>query len=129
MSLNERQPTRLLPATMLALLLALASGTGAGAQVLKPGLQPGLSRSPYSARKISLDEAIRMAQRNSPQAIQAEGTERTSRAARVSAIGAILPSASLSAGRTIQFGGGQTRINQNGEQVTVASEPVNSTGL
>ena len=47
----------------------------------------------------------------------------------MSAIGAILPSASLSAGRTIQFGGGQTRINQNGEQVTVASDPVNSTGL
>ena len=127
MSLNARNPTRLLPASMLALLLAL--GTGAGAQVLQPGLQPGLTRSPDSARKISLDEAIRMAQLNSPQAIQAEGTERTSKAAKVSAIGAILPSASLSAGRTIQFGGGQTRINQNGEQVTVASDPVNSTGL
>lgn len=129
MSPNARQPARLLPATTLALVLVLASGTGAGAQVLKPGLQPGLTRSPDSARKISLDEAIRMAQRNSPQAVQAEGTERTSKAARVSAIGAILPSASLSAGRTIQFGGGQTRINQNGEQVTVASDPVNSTGL
>ena len=110
-------------------MLALAPGSEVGAQVLKPGLQPGLTRSPDSARKISLDEAIRMAQRNSPDAIQAEGTERTSKAARVSAIGAIMPSASLSAGRTIQFGGGQTRINQNGEQVTVASDPVNSTGL
>jgi outer membrane protein len=126
---NGRIPTRLLSATTLALVLALASATGTGAQVLKPGLQPGLTRAPDSARKLSLDEAIRMAQRNSPQAIQAEGTERTSKAARVSAIGAILPSASLSAGRTIQFGGGQTRINQNGEQVTVASDPVNSTGL
>jgi outer membrane protein len=129
MSLREKMPTRLLSATTLALTLALASGTEVGAQVLKPGLQPGLTRSPESARKISLDEAIRMAQRNSPDAIQAEGTERTTKAARVSAIGAIMPSASLSAGRTIQFGGGQTRINQNGEQVTVASEPVNSTGL
>jgi outer membrane protein len=129
MSLNDRNPTSLLPATALVLLLALAPGTKAGAQVLKPGLQPGLTRSPDSARKISLDEAIRMAQLNSPQAIQAQGTERTSKAAKVSAIGAILPSASLSAGRTIQFGGGQTRINQNGEQVTVASDPVNSTGL
>jgi outer membrane protein len=101
----------------------------AGAQVLQPGLQPGLARSPDSARKISLDEAIALAQRNSPQAVQAEGAERTSKAARVSAIGAILPSASLSAGRSIQFGGGQTRINQNGEQVTTASAPVNSTGL
>jgi outer membrane protein len=113
----------------MALALSFASGAGAGAQVLKPGLQPGLTRSPDSARKLSLEEAIRMAQRNSPDAIQAEGTERTSKAARVSAIGAIMPSASLSAGRTIQFGGGQTRINQNGEQVTVASDPVNSTGL
>ena len=129
MSLNGRIPTRLLSETTLALVLALASATATSAQVLKPGLQPGLTRAPDSARKLSLDEAIRMAQRNSPQAIQAEGTERTSKAARVSAIGAILPSASLSAGRTIQFGGGQTRINQNGEQVTVASDPVNSTGL
>jgi outer membrane protein len=129
MSSNRRIPTRLLSATTLALALALASAAAAGAQVLKPGLQPGLTRSPDSARKLSLDEAIRMAQRNSPDAIQAEGTERTSKAARVSAIGAIMPSASLSAGRTIQLGGGQTRINQNGEQVTVASDPVNSTGL
>src|SRR4029079_19334877 len=94
-----------------------------------PGLQPGLTRAPDSARKISLEEAVRMAQQNSPQAVQAEGTERTSRAARVSAIGAILPSASLSAGRVIQIGGGQTRVNQNGEQVQVASAPTNSTGL
>jgi outer membrane protein len=126
---NGRIPTRLLSATTLALVLALGSVTAASAQILKPGLQPGLTRAPDSARKLSLEEAIRMAQRNSPDAIQAEGTERTSKAARVSAIGAIMPSASLSAGRTIQFGGGQTRINQNGEQVTVASDPVNSTGL
>jgi outer membrane protein len=127
MALDEKTPTRLVSTATLALLLAL--GSGAEAQVLKPGLQPGLARSPDSARRISLDEAIRLAQQNSPQAIQAEGTERTSKAAKVSAIGAILPSASLSAGRTIQFGGGQTRVNQNGEQVTIASEPVNSTGL
>ena len=117
----------MLPSATLALLLLFASA--ASAQVLKPGLQPGLTRAPDSARKISLAEAIRLAQQNSPQAIQAEGTERTSKAARVSAVGAILPSASLSAGRTIQFGGGQTRVNQNGEQVTIASAPVNSTGL
>jgi outer membrane protein TolC len=118
-------PMRLLS----ALTLVLLSAPVAESQVLKPGLQPGLARSPDSARKISLDEAIRLAQQNSPQAIQAEGTERTSQAARVSAIGAIMPSATLSAGRVIQFGGGQTRTNQNGEQVTVASAPVNSTGL
>ncbi|MDP9206603.1 MAG: TolC family protein [Gemmatimonadota bacterium] len=118
---------RLISAKTLALLLAL--GSSASAQVLKPGLQPGLTRAPDSVRKISLSEAIRLAQQNSPQAIQAEGTERTSKAARVSAIGAILPSASLSMGRSFQFGGAQTRVNQNGEQVTVTTAPVNSTGL
>jgi outer membrane protein len=111
----------------MTLFIALAPHLRA--QVLKPGLQPGLTRAPDSARKISLDEAIRMAQQNAPQAIQAEGVERTSRAARTSAIGAILPSASLNAGRVIQFGGGQTRINQNGEQVAVTAAPTNSTGL
>jgi outer membrane protein len=126
MALNEK-PMRLLSATTLALVLAIAPE--AGAQVLKPGLQPGLTRAPDSARRISLDEAVRLAQQNSPQAIQAEGTERTSKAARVSAIGAIMPSASLSAGRSFQFGGGSVRTNQAGEQVTIASAPVNSTGL
>jgi len=125
MSFNSKTPLRLLTAITLVFLAVPTLG----AQVLKPGLQPGLTRAPDSARKISLYEAIRMAQQNSPQAIQAEGTERTSKAARVSAIGAILPSATLSAGRVIQFGGGQTRINQNGEQVAITSAPTNSTGL
>ena len=99
-------PIRLLPAiAVLFLIVPLA-----GAQVLKPGLQPGLTRAPDSARKISLDEAVRMAQQNAPEAIQAEGGERTSKAARAAAIGAILPSASLNMGRVIQFGGGQTRV-------------------
>ena len=122
MSSIPNVPMRLLSAITLMLLAASI----AEAQVLKPGLQLGLARSPDSARKISLDEAIRLAQQNSPLAIQAEGTERTSKAARVSAIGAIMPSATLNAGRVIQFGGGQTRTNQNGEQVTIASAPVNS---
>jgi outer membrane protein len=127
MALNDRTKASLLPSATLALLLLFASG--AGAQVLKPGLQPGLTRAPDSARKISLAEAIQMAQQNSPDAIQAEGTERTSKAARVSAVGAILPSATLSAGHVVQLGGGLTRLNQNGEQVTVAQKPTNNTGL
>ena len=126
MALNRNAPATL-SATMLASLLLFSSA--AGAQVLKPGLQPGLTRGPDSARRISLAEAIRLAQLNSPLAIQAEGTERTSRAAKVSAVGAILPSVSLNAGHVVQFGGGQVRTNSNGEQVTIASAPVNSTGL
>ena len=70
-----------------------------------------------------------MADQNAPAAVQAEGVERTSKAAKVSAIGAILPSATVNAGRVIQFGGGQTRVNSNGETVAIASAPTNSTGL
>ena len=126
MSHNKMALVGLVPALTLAFLATAPAGR---AQVLRPGLQPGLTRGPDSARKITLEEAVRMAQQNSPQAVQAEGTERTSRAAKTSAIGAILPSASLSMGRVIQIGGGQTRINQNGEQVQLAAAPTNSTGL
>jgi outer membrane protein len=125
MSINMKKPLSLLTAIMLALLAAPVLG----AQVLKPGLQPGMARAPDSARKISLAEAIQMAQQNSPEAIQAEGTERTSKAARVAAVGAILPSATLSAGHVVQLGGGLTRLNQNGEEITVAQKPTNNTGL
>ena len=109
--------------------ILMSTASSVAAQVLQPGLQPGLTKAPDSARKISLQEAVAMAQQNSPQAIAAEGTERTSKAARTSAIGAILPSATFSAGHTVQFGGGQTRLNQNGEQVTVATQPTNTLGL
>ena len=125
MPVNPKPPMRLLTAITLVFVAVPALG----AQVLKPGLQPGLTRTPDSVRKISLGEAIAMAQQNSPNAIQAEGTERTSKAARVSAVGAILPSATLSAGHVVQLGGGLTRLNQNGEQVTVAQKPTNNTGL
>lgn len=125
MSSNSKTPMRLLSAITL-LFLAVPT---AGAQVLKPGLQPGLTRAPDSARKISLDLAISMAERNAPAAIQAEGTEKTSKAAKVSAIGAIMPSATLSAGRVIQFGGGVTRVNSNGEAVAISGAPTNSTGF
>jgi outer membrane protein len=127
MSSYKLRPLRLLSAICLALLPGAIHA--AGAQVLQPGLQPGLTRAPDSARKISLNEAIRMADQNAPAAVQAEGVERTSRAAKVSAVGAIMPSVTLNAGRVIQYGGGQTRVNSNGEQVTIASAPVNSTGL
>jgi outer membrane protein len=125
MSFNPKTPIRLLSAIAIALIAVPTLS----AQVLKPGLQPGLTRAPDSARKISLDEAVAMAEHNAPAAIQAEGVERADKAAKVSAIGAILPNASLTAGRVIQFGGGQTRVNQNGETVAIAAAPTNSTGL
>jgi outer membrane protein len=125
MSSIPKTPMRLLT----AIALVFVAVPTLGAQVLKPGLQPGLTRAPDSVRKISLSEAIAMAQQNSPDAIQASGTERTAKAARVSAFGAILPSVTLSAGHVIQFGGAGTRLNQNGEQVTVAQKPTNNDGL
>jgi outer membrane protein len=124
---NIRRPLNLLSAATTALIAVSASNLGA--QVIQPGLQPGLTRAPDSARKISLDEAISLAQKNSPQAIQAEGVERTSRAAKVSAIGAILPSASVSAGHVVPVGGGGARLNSNGELVAVAQQPTNNTGM
>ncbi len=127
MSFNCTPPLRILAAIAIA-LLALST-PDLGAQVIQPGLQPGLARAPDSARKISLDEAISLAQRNSPDAIQAEGTERTSRAARTSAIGAILPSASFNMGHVIQLGGGVARLNSNGELVAVAQKPTNTLGV
>jgi outer membrane protein len=125
MSFNSRLATH----TAMVIALSLTMIPAVSAQVLQPGLQPGLTRAPDSARKISIEEAVLMAQRNAPAAIQAEGQERTSRAAKTSAVGAIFPSASLSLGRTIQFGGGQTRVNQNGEEVQIAAAPTNSSGL
>jgi len=127
MSYNSTPPLRVLAA--IAIALVAWSNPDLGAQVIQPGLQPGLTRAPDSARKISLDEAISMAQRNSPDAIQAEGTERTSRAARTSAIGAILPSASFNMGHVIQLGGGVARLNSNGELVAVAQKPTNTLGV
>jgi outer membrane protein len=80
-------------------------------------------------RPISLDEAVHLAQRASPTAIQARGLERSDRAAVRAAYGALLPNVTLTAGRVIQYGAGTTRINSNGEQVSVATRPTNSTGL
>lgn len=127
MSLNRIPPLRVLAA--IAAAVYGAATPNLGAQVIKPGLQPGLTRAPDSARKLTLEEAISLAQRNSPEAIQAQGEERTSKAARTSAIGAILPSATLSAGHVIQMGGGVGRLNQNGEVVAVAQKPTNNLGL
>jgi len=78
---------------------------------------------------ISLDQAIKLAQRASPSAIQARGTERADRAAVRSAYGALFPSVTASAGRVIQYGSATTRINSSGEQVAIAQQPTNSTGL
>ncbi len=59
---------------------------------------------PSEGREISLTEAIRLARENSPQTVQARGTERANKAAVRSAFGAFLPSISLSTGASRRFG-------------------------
>ena len=77
-----------------------------------------------SAVPISIDEAIRLAQRNSPQTIAARGTERSNRAAVRSAYGALLPSLSVNMGAVRQFPAGQsTRTNSSGETILLPSQP------
>lgn len=57
-----------------------------------------------SLRPISLNEAVTLAQRNSPAAVQARGQLRTSASAIRSAYGAFIPSLSMSMGQTKQGG-------------------------
>lgn len=57
-----------------------------------------------SLRPISLPEAVSLAQRNSPAAVQARGQLRTSASAIRSAYGAFIPSLSMSMGQTKQGG-------------------------
>src|SRR5437773_7791646 len=55
-----------------------------------------------TARPISLSEALELAQRNSPQAVQARGQTRTAAAGSRSAVAAFIPNVSVSAGATRQ---------------------------
>ena len=79
----------------LALLL-LAAPAFASAQITVDSA-PGAIVIDTTARPISLDEAVRLAQRNSPLAVQARGQSRTSRAAVRSAFGAFIPAFSVGA--------------------------------
>jgi outer membrane protein TolC len=73
---------------------------------------------------VTLAEAIRLAQQNSPQAIAARGSVESGKAELRSAYGAFLPSisASFGAGRQFTGAGSLTRVNSAGEQVTIAGD-------
>ena len=58
------------------------------------------ARAAMAAQPITLPEAIRLAQRNSPLAVQARGQERTARAAVRSAYAGFIPSVTLSMSST-----------------------------
>ncbi|HKO15391.1 MAG TPA: TolC family protein [Gemmatimonadaceae bacterium] len=76
---------------------------------------------------ITLQEAVKLAQRNAPAAVQARGQITTAESSVRSAYGAFLPSLNASMGQSKQ--GGQ-RFGQNGTLVTYQAQPWSySTGL
>ena len=87
-------------------------------------LAASVAASDTSVRALTLTEAVEMAQRLAPQAVQAAGQVRNASAGVRSAYGAFLPSVSLSAGATRQYPsrGGGTRI-ENGQVITLAAQP------
>src|SRR5690349_17486343 len=78
-----------------------------------------------AATPITLAEAVRLAQQNSPSAIAAHGQVRTTSASVRSAYGAFLPSVSLSAGAARQLPSqpGRTSIDSNGNVVLIPADP------
>lgn len=90
------------------------------AGVLLAMARPALAADP---RPITLAEAVAQAERNAPAVIQAEGQTRTSVADVRAAYASFLPSLSVSAGATRQLpAGGRTRV-ENGQIITLASDP------
>ena len=119
-------------AILAASTICVAPPVGAQTPATPPVNQPMVvmpGRTTTSPMAVSLDQAVRMAQKASPLAVQAQGLERSDRAALRAAKGALFPQVTLSAGRVIQYGAGSTRINSNGEQVSVAQKPTNSDGM
>jgi len=116
----------------MAVALAIAIG---GATVPAPAapapdtmaraVAPPAGAEPDSAaRRISLEEAITLAEHNALAVIEAVGQERNGGAQVRSAYGAFLPSVSVSldANRQLPARSGQTRI-VNGQVTTLASQP------
>ena len=88
-------------------------------------LMPGRASAQSSvgdARPITLVEAMRLARRNAPTAIQARGQERISRAAVRSAYGAFIPNVSVSLGTTHTYSDNPTTIvnTQTGDRLSGA---------
>lgn len=71
-------------------------------------------------RRVTLSEALRLARQNAPQTVAARGAVHANQAQVRAAYGAFLPSITANVGANRQFTGGTvTRINQNGERVTI----------
>jgi outer membrane protein len=79
-----------------------------------------------SLQPVSLDDAVRLAQRNSPTAIQARGQVRTSNSGVRSAYGAFLPNLNFSMGQTQSRG---RRQGQEGTLIDYVAPTSYSTGF
>jgi outer membrane protein len=96
-------------------LVAATSAPGAAQGTAADSLYP-----------ISLEEAVRLAQRNAPSAVQARGQVRTTNSAVRSAYGAFLPSLSFSMGQTQSRG---RRQGQEGTLIDYVAPTSYSTGF
>jgi outer membrane protein len=76
-----------------------------------------------AARSISLAEATTLAERNAPAVIQAQGQVRTAESSVRAAYSSFLPSISLSTGFVRQVPAQSGTRVENGQVITVASEP------
>jgi outer membrane protein len=103
----------------IAVLLAVPMMLSAQNPVQAPVQVPALD--PAQGRLISLDEAIRLAQQNSPSAIQARGTLRTRALAVRSAYAAFLPTLNTSAGLSRQLTVREGETRQWGHNNSISS--------
>ena len=99
-----------------------STDAAAGTDAALPG-GPWEVASDSTARPISLTEALELAQRNAPQAVQARSQTRTAAAGSRSAVAAFLPNVSVSAGATRQYDSGSRTRVENGQVITLPDQP------
>ena len=85
---------------MKHVIIAAAAALFAGAAAAQTPTTTPTATAADSARPISIDDAVRLAQRNSPTVVQATGSVRNANASVRASYGALLPSLSISSGIT-----------------------------
>ena len=99
-------------------------GIRAGAAVLATFALAAVTQA--EPRALTLDEAVALAKRNAPGVVQAQGQTRTRAAGVRAAYASFLPNVNLTAGATRQLpSGGATRV-ENGQVITLPSQPWSS---
>lgn len=126
MTRTARRPLFAILAVISVLGSAAAPAPGAREAA---AAEPSSTAAAVAPRAITLQEAIALAQRDAPAAVQARGQERTAAAGTRSAYAAFLPGVTLSAGATRQYPTrpGGTRI-ENGQVITLPSQPWSYSG-